>query len=304
MISTGNKKTIYLLASAFIFIVLFFTSCAYDTEVSYLNDQIVALNNRVTKLQQSIDQAIDQKIDQKLEPQSKAINSNRAEITVEIDQLKGEIQGLSGRVEDNEHVIKSAVEKDLSEQESIRRDLDKLDNLIQRIEKLEATVNRQSEYLGLESSRAGEPGQGQVKAPPQEQQVQTAVGEQKSEESGGIYDRSLSLYREGKYEEAMEGFKRFLRENPQSDLADNAQFWIGECYMSLKQTELAILAYQEVIKKYPKGNKVPNAMLRQAVAFLEINDKTSAQIVLKQLIKQFPDSSEAKIAETKLKQIE
>ena len=88
---------------------------------------------------------------------------------------------------------------------------------------------------------------------------------------------------------------------PKSDLADNAQFWIGECHMSLEQYEQAILAYQEVIKKHPKGNKVPNAMLRQAVAFAEIKDKTSAKLLLKKVIKEYPNSSEAQIARAKLK---
>ncbi len=73
--------------------------------------------------------------------------------------------------------------------------------------------------------------------------------------------------------------------------------------MALKQYEQAILAYQEVITKYPKGNKVPNAMLRQAIAFLEINDKTSSKLLLQKVIKQFPGSSEAKIAQKKLKTI-
>ena len=74
--------------------------------------------------------------------------------------------------------------------------------------------------------------------------------------------------------------------------------------MALKQYEQAILAYQEVIKKYPKENKVPNAMLRQSVAFLEIKDETSSKLLLKKLIKEYPSSSEAEIAKTKLKQLE
>ncbi|MFC1825731.1 tetratricopeptide repeat protein, partial [Thermodesulfobacteriota bacterium] len=80
-------------------------------------------------------------------------------------------------------------------------------------------------------------------------------------------------------------------------------FWIGECYMSLRQYEQAILAYQEVIKKYPKGNKIPSALLRQAVAFLEIKDKTSSRLLLKKIIKRYPKSNEAKIARKKLKTI-
>jgi TolA-binding protein len=76
---------------------------------------------------------------------------------------------------------------------------------------------------------------------------------------------------------------------------------VGEAHMGLKQYEQAILAFQRVIKKYPKGNKVPNAILRQALAFYEINDKTSSKLLLKKLIRQFPNSSEAKIARGKLK---
>jgi TolA-binding protein len=73
--------------------------------------------------------------------------------------------------------------------------------------------------------------------------------------------------------------------------------------MALKQYEQAILAYQGVIKEYPKGNKVPNAMLRQALAFYEIKDKKSSLILLKRIIKNYPGSNEAKIAKAKLEKI-
>jgi len=58
-----------------------------------------------------------------------------------------------------------------------------------------------------------------------------------------------------------------------------------------------------VIKKYRKGNKVPNAMLRQAVAFLEMKDKDkiASRFLLKEIIKKYPKSNEAKIAGQKLK---
>ena len=100
-----------------------------------------------------------------------------------------------------------------------------------------------------------------------------------------------------------------MKSYPNSDRGDNAQFWIGECYMALKQYEQAILAYDKVVKNYPKGNKVANAMLREAMAFLELKDqksglpkpdKTSATLLLKMIIKNYPNSSEADIAKKKL----
>ncbi|MBW2707883.1 MAG: tetratricopeptide repeat protein, partial [Deltaproteobacteria bacterium] len=82
---------------------------------------------------------------------------------------------------------------------------------------------------------------------------------------------------------------------------DNAAFWIGESYMVMKQYEQAILAFKKVMKKYPRGNKVPNALLKQALAFYKLNDKTSAKLLLKKLIKKYPKSNEATIARNKLK---
>jgi TolA-binding protein len=70
--------------------------------------------------------------------------------------------------------------------------------------------------------------------------------------------------------------------------------------MALKQYEQAILSFQDVVKKYPKGNKVPNALLRQAQAFLEIKDKTSAEVLFKKVVKNHPGTSEATIAQKKL----
>ena len=94
-----------------------------------------------------------------------------------------------------------------------------------------------------------------------------------------------------------------MKKYPKSDLADNAQFWIGEAYFSLRQYEQAILAYNDVIKRYPKGNKIPNALLRQSLAFIEINDKTSARLLLRKIIKEYPNSSEAKIASKKMESL-
>jgi tol-pal system protein YbgF len=116
-----------------------------------------------------------------------------------------------------------------------------------------------------------------------------------------LYESALAKFRAGKSEEALASFKHFLGNYPKSKLADNAQFWVGECYFSLKQYEQAILAYQEVIKNYPGGNKIPNAMLRQGLAFTEIKDTTSAKLLFRKIVKSYPNSSEAKIAEAKLK---
>jgi tol-pal system protein YbgF len=290
MKSARDKIHIFLIGWTIISVIPFLSSCLHDTEFAYINDQIAKLNRNTASLQKAVDEDLN------------SINSNQAEIMVEIDQLKEDIRDLSGRVEDNEYIIRNIVEEDLSAQDEIRASLE-------RVAALERALKQQQEYLGLEpfdleerEPEYRENEEAALEAETDQEAAGKAIGEDDQEsEAVDIYNRSLSLFKEERYEQAMEGFESFLDEFPGSELADNAQFWIAECFMALEQYKQAILAYQDVIKMYPEGNKVPNAMFRQAIAFLEIDDQPSAEIVLQKVVKQFPDSAEAEAARTKLK---
>ena len=85
--------------------------------------------------------------------------------------------------------------------------------------------------------------------------------------------------------------------------ADNAQFWIGETFFREKSYEKSILEYQKVIEKYPKGNKVPAALLEQGHAFLALGDKVNSRLIFEELVRKFPQTAEAKAASDKLKEL-
>jgi tol-pal system protein YbgF len=279
--------------------LLLLASCVTDEDFQYHNDQIVALNKRVNSLQGTTEKKLDSKL--------VSIREQQAKTDIEIDKIREEMRNVSGRLDENNHLVSHAIERDTTAQDDMSASVTELKG---RISKLETKVNRINAYLGLEID-ARQEGQDLKKTPivapapaPQAKVAEKPVPDIKQPEVSPekkLYDLTLKLYREEKYEEAIAGFKNFIKKFPKSELADNAQYWVGESYMALKQYEQAILAFQTVIKKYPKGNKVPNAILRQALAFYEIKDKTSARLLLKKLIKKYPESSEAKIAKAKLK---
>ena len=274
--------------------LLVLPSCVYDREMTILNDEINALNRRVTQLQENMNTTLTTDLEARLDQ----IRTNQKTVRLEIDELRSEVKDLTSRTEDNEHVIKRTVERDLGEQDALKTTVE---NMSRRIAVLEAEVKRHQEYLGLEpvvSAVVPEEREVSEKEEPAPLPVEATVDPRAQEQ--GLYDKSLTAYKEGRYETAMDGFKDFLKRYPKSDRADNAQFWIGESHMALKQYEQAILAYQKVIKNYPKGNKVPNALLRQSLAFWEIKDRTSARLLLKKIIQKYPKSNEAKIAQKRL----
>jgi len=293
-----NKGRVVLLS---VFALLLSSCVTMEQDLLYLNDQVKALNERVGRLEETMDA----KLSKDLESRLKGIRENQADLVNDMNNVKGEVQVLSGRVEENLHLTKRAIERDTTEQDLMKAGFTELK---ERVARLETRVSQISAYVGLESSGEG------IKKPveaapvpakePETPEPKPVVAEEKPvSPEKAQYEATLKAYQQGKYEAAIAGFEGFLKKHPKSDLADNAQFWIGECYMALKQYEKAILAYQEVIKKYPKANKVPNALLRQALAFYEINDKTSSRLLLKKIIKKYPESSEAKIAKAKLEKM-
>lgn len=282
-------------AGLVIFAVLTCSSCVTDEKL--VNSQIRALNQKVDHLKEMTDMRFDNDVDTKLT----SIREQQAETEIRIAKLMTEVQRLSGQFDENNRLVQLSSERDLTNQDDLKMFLAEMDRRMVLEEKKSSQLYR---YLGLK--------------PPsdlsREKMVKGSVPVQQAEEKvkkpvvtvppdKKLYEFNLSLYQEGKYEEAIAGFKNFLSKYPKSNLADNAQFWVGECYMSLGKYEQAILAYQDVMKKYSKGNKVPGSMLRQAIAFYEIKDKTSARLLLKKLIKRYPKSKEAAIAKKKLKTI-
>ncbi len=115
------------------------------------------------------------------------------------------------------------------------------------------------------------------------------------------YKEAFESFQRGQYDEAVSKFTAFTETYSGTPLASNAFYWIGECYMNLKNYDKAILYFQEIIDKYPKSEKAPRALLSQAEAFRLTNDKKSSTTLLKRVIELYPKSEEAVIAERKLR---
>jgi tol-pal system protein YbgF len=120
---------------------------------------------------------------------------------------------------------------------------------------------------------------------------------------GDLYRDAYETFQKGDLEGARRKFEAFLKQYPNTELSDNAQFWIGETYYLKKDFEKAILEYEKAIAKYPEGDKIPAALFKQALAFLELGDKTNARSLLKRVIERYPHSEQAEMAKKKLETI-
>lgn len=114
------------------------------------------------------------------------------------------------------------------------------------------------------------------------------------------YRQALETLRGGDPRRALEGFRHFLDGNPRHDYADNAQYWIGECYYDLHDYHAAEPEFRKVIERYPDGNKVPDAMLKLGFTLLAEQQEAAGRDVLESLTRAYPKHEAARLAAYRL----
>ena len=115
-----------------------------------------------------------------------------------------------------------------------------------------------------------------------------------------IYRIGRDMFVKGKYREAIGYFEEVGQRFPESALADNAFYWIGESYYGLKSWQKAVDGFQRVLEEYPYGNKVPAATLKRGYAQEKLGRIDLAIASMEEVINRFGDSDVADIAKRKL----
>lgn len=115
-----------------------------------------------------------------------------------------------------------------------------------------------------------------------------------------IYNTAYLDLSKGNYQLALQGFQQFLENFPQSDLADNGQYWIGEVYYAQKDNQKAIEEFKKVIENFPKADKVAAAFLKIGYCYFNLGDETTGKKYLKIVTERFPNTEEARLARSRL----
>jgi tol-pal system protein YbgF len=115
-----------------------------------------------------------------------------------------------------------------------------------------------------------------------------------------FYQSAYNDYLRGNYELAIGGFRQFLASFAGSPLADNAQYWIGECLFHQQRFREAVAEFDRVRTAYPTSERLASALLRKGYALLEVGDTAAAREALIAVVDRFPRSDEAILAQRQL----
>jgi tol-pal system protein YbgF len=114
------------------------------------------------------------------------------------------------------------------------------------------------------------------------------------------YDAASNLFRRNDFASAIEAFRGFVKDFPQSALAPNAGYWIGISYANMHDYRNALASQEDLISRYPQSPKAPDALLAIAAIQAEQGDGGSARNTLEDIVARFPNSEAAGKARTRL----
>jgi TolA-binding protein len=129
-----------------------------------------------------------------------------------------------------------------------------------------------------------------------------------------LYQASYIDFSKGSYALAIDGFRDFLRRYPEHPQANSAQYWIGEGYTALAQQyanagqktratealERAVQEFRKVVANYPRGDRTPTALYKEALTLMELKQPALAQARLQYLVDNFPQAEEIPLARERL----
>jgi tol-pal system protein YbgF len=118
-----------------------------------------------------------------------------------------------------------------------------------------------------------------------------------------LYSNGLRDITSGKYDLARSEFQDYLKYYGDTDLASNAQFYLGEIAYSQKQYSNAVSEYEKVLTTYPKSFKLAPARLKKGMALIELGQKTGGIRELREVVKRYPGTEEERRARSKLKEL-
>jgi tol-pal system protein YbgF len=240
-----------------------------------------SLEQKLTELHTLVGQSLDSQ--NRLSTEMAALQKNmqdaQANAGAKVDTLATQSQGLSDNMQD----LQARVGK-------VSQQISDVQNLLQSIDAKIPAGTATGTSTANPTGSAPAPQAGAPSATP-------------GISSDTLYQNALRDYNSGRYDLSRQEFSDFLKNFPDSDLAGNSQFYLGEIDFSQANYQDALAAYDMVLVNYPKSYKLAAASLKKGEAMMALGQKASAIRQFRSVVSRFPGTDESKRAESHLRQL-
>ena len=207
--------------------------------------------------------------------------TDRVELKGDVENLQTQQETLISKVRELEEVLNTLEPKIDAATEQIETGAssatDSVNFLEPEVEDLKAQIAQLNEEISLiKTQKSHSPKMSQSKM----RRVKMTTSPK--------YDKALSAYRKKDHDGSILLFQDLALSNPPNHLKDNIEFWIGSNYVALEMYDDAILQFETVLNKYPRGNKVHDSRYMIGVSYSKMGEISRAIEVLEDALKRNP----------------
>lgn len=249
-------------------------SCVSSSDLERLEDRIIDLQDEIQLLKRQASSKEEvERLNVELGQKTQSILRSSADLNVKVDAMQDRLENTQGSVEQTNY---------------------RIDRIVQQIAQNEREIATLGSMLRTTQITGGE-------QPSIQEEVVIGGGQTPPGDPIQLYQSAYRDYQRGNFDLAIEGFRDFLTQNPTSDLADNASYWIGESFYSQQNYREAIQQFDRVVSEYPQSDRVPAALLKKGLAYIELEQRAQGIVQLQYVVHEHPASQEASLAREKLR---
>ena len=291
------KKVLFLAAVAALVGVLLWSSPAVAQKQ---RDILIQVQRDVTTLQQQL-----RDLQQSVDRNSAVLKTLIEQAVDAVNHMGTVIDGLEQSVQQAQARTNTRVDSLVVQVQSLRDTVDevgaRLGRISQQLAETQGVMRSVDARLATTPPPApveGLGGPGAAATPPTGAPAQTSVPSAQS-----LYDTALRDFIAGNYDLSQQQFNDYLRYYGRTELAGNAQFYLGEVQYRQHNYQSAIENYNRVFTQYSNSNKIPAALLKKGYALLELKQQAEGVRVLRRLLEKYPRSDQAPMARARLRRL-
>jgi len=245
------------------------------------------------------------------------VSKDMVQLQTQVEQLQQQMTAMQRAFDERMGVMKNLVEQDTDAVNKVAAALtalqatlqkqqtdggSKTDQLSGQIQALNDTMDEIKVRLAkvakqLEDMQAAQQSLAAQQATTQAQQQAQAS----APPPDVLYNNALRDYNGDKNDLALQEFSDYVKFYPNTDLAGNCYFYLGEIQFKQGNYQPAMQSYDQVLQNFPSGNKAASAQLKKGFSLLELGKQDDGVVELRRLIQRYPHSPEALQARDRLR---
>jgi tol-pal system protein YbgF len=247
------------------------------------------------------------------------VSKEMVQLQTQVQQLQQQMTVMQRGFDERMGVMRSLVETDTEAVRSLTTALNglqatlakqqgdsggKIDQVSGQIQALNDTMDELKARMAKISKQLEDMQAAQQSMGAQQAQQQAAADAAKNAPPPDVlYNNALRDYNGGKSDLALQECSDYIKFYPNTDLAGNCYYYLGEIQFRQANYQQAVQSYDQVLQNFPSGTKAASAQLRKGSALIELGKQEDGVSELRRLIQRYPHSPEALQARDRLRKL-